>query len=65
MASPSQARGDAVGLAIVPDPGMADRDLVAEMARTTRTMLLIRKSVPRVTRALVAKDRFFLMTMGL
>ena len=51
VAVPSQARGDPVGLAIVPDPGVADRDLVVESASTTRTMLVIRKSVPTVTRA--------------
>src|SRR6266404_6846814 len=50
-ALPSQARGDPVGPVIVPDPGVADRDLVVESASTTRTMLAIKKSVPMVARA--------------
>jgi hypothetical protein len=60
-AVPSQARGEPVGLAIVPDAGVADRDLVVESASTTRTMPAIRKSVPMVARA-VAEEEFFFIT---
>jgi len=52
VAVPSQARGDPVGPVIVPDPGVADRDLVVESASTSKTMLAIKKSVPMVARAL-------------
>src|SRR5437870_13547212 len=51
-ALPSQETGEAVGLAIVPDGGTADRDLGVESASTTRTMLAIRKRVPMVAGAL-------------
>src|SRR5438552_18967729 len=60
-ALPSQARGDPVGPVIVPDAGVADRDLVVESASTTRTMLAIKKSVPMATRA-VAEEEFFFIT---
>jgi hypothetical protein len=60
VAVPSQARGDPVGLAIVPDAGVADRDLVVESASTTRTTLVIRKRVVMVTRAVAEEELFFI-----
>ena len=52
----------------VPELGAAERTPVVESASTTRTMPVIRKSEPRVARAVIGVELFFigdLSTSGL
>ena len=60
VAVPTQARGDPVGLAIVPDAGAADRDVVVKSANTTRKTPITKKSAPIVARAVMEEEIFFI-----
>ena len=60
VAVPTQLTGDAVGLAMVPDAGFADRDVVVKSANTTRKTPITKKSAPMVARAVIEEEIFFI-----
>jgi hypothetical protein len=60
VALPSQARGNPVGLAIVPEGGAADRKPGVKSASRTMTPLVIRKIVPTATRAVIEEGPVFI-----
>jgi hypothetical protein len=62
-AVPAQFTAGPLGLS-VPELGAAERTPVVESASTSRTMALIRKSAPRVARAVIEVEPFFIENLS-